>query len=80
MTALDELKKYTQVVADTGDFDGNSCDSLHHLTPSAAIAEFTPQDATTNPSLVYAASKIEKYAHLVEDAVQYGKTNGKYVD
>ena len=63
MTSLDQLKHCTTVVADTGDFE--------------AIAKYTPQDATTNPSLILAACKIEKYAHLVDDAISYAKENAK---
>jgi transaldolase len=55
MNSLESLKKYTTVVADTGDFE--------------AIAEFKPQDATTNPSLLYAAAQKPHYAHLVEEAL-----------
>jgi transaldolase len=55
MTLLDSLKKYTTVVADTGDID--------------AIAQFKPQDATTNPSLLYHAAQQHQYAHLVEKAL-----------
>lgn len=58
-TQLDQLKEFTTVVADTGDF--------------ASIAKYKPQDATTNPSLLYKAATIEQYAHLVDDAVAYGK-------
>lgn len=61
-SVLDQLKAMTTVVADTGDFE--------------SIAKFKPTDATTNPSLLYQASSIEKYAHLVEDACKYGKDNG----
>jgi len=50
-------------VADTGDFE--------------QIAKFKPQDSTTNPSLIYAASQLPQYHNLVEDAVAYGKSNGK---
>lgn len=60
--ALEGLKQYTVVVADTGDF--------------GSIAKFKPQDATTNPSLLYAASQIAEYQHLVEDAINYGKGKG----
>src|SRR5215217_6087319 len=56
MTLLESLKKYTVVVADTGDIN--------------AIARFKPQDATTNPSLLYNAAKQSEYAHLVEQALQ----------
>jgi len=61
-SSLDQLKKFTLVVADTGDFQ--------------SINKYKPQDATTNPSLLYSASQIEAYKHLVEDAVSYGKSKG----
>src|SRR5262249_28599398 len=57
MTLLDSLKKYTTVVADTGDID--------------AIAAYKPQDATTNPSLLYQAAQKPQYEHLVRDAIRY---------
>mmetsp|Transcript_9186 Transcript_9186/g.11473 ORF Transcript_9186/g.11473 Transcript_9186/m.11473 type:complete len:327 (+) Transcript_9186:159-1139(+) len=60
---LDQLKKLTTVVVDTGDID--------------AIGKYKPQDATTNPSLIFAAAKEPKYAHLIDDAIAYGKANGK---
>ncbi|MEJ2327538.1 MAG: transaldolase family protein, partial [Chromatiaceae bacterium] len=50
----------TTVVADSGDFE--------------AIAEYKPQDATTNPSLLYKAAQIPRYRELVEEAVSFGKT------
>jgi transaldolase len=56
MTLLDSLKKYTTVVADTGDIE--------------AIAKYKPQDATTNPSLLLQAAQQPRYAHLVEQALQ----------
>jgi len=59
MSALEQLKKYTTVVADTGDFE--------------AIAQFKPQDATTNPSLILQASQKEQYAYLIDDAIKYAK-------
>jgi len=52
---LEQLKKFTTVVADTGDF--------------GAIKEFTPQDATTNPSLILKAAEMPEYKHLVEQAI-----------
>jgi len=58
MSSLEQLKKLTVIVADTGDVD--------------AIQEHTPQDATTNPSLILAASKMEKYSALFDSAVSYG--------
>jgi len=64
-SSLDQLKQYTTVVADTGDFN--------------AIQKYKPQDATTNPSLLLSASQLPAYKHLVEDAIQYGKSKGKDV-
>jgi transaldolase len=56
MTLLDSLKQYTTVVADTGDI--------------AAIAAHKPQDATTNPSLLYQAAQQPQYQHLVDAALK----------
>jgi transaldolase len=56
MTLLESLKKYTTVVADTGDIE--------------AIARHRPQDATTNPSLLYHAAQMPAYRHLVEEAAE----------
>ncbi|NXU86551.1 TALDO Transaldolase, partial [Xiphorhynchus elegans] len=61
-SALDQLKHYTTVVADTGDFN--------------AIDEYKPLDATTNPSLILAAAQMPAYQKLVDDAVAYGKKLG----
>jgi len=46
LSQLDQLKELSKVVADTGDFE--------------SMRDYQPQDATTNPSLIYAASKIDK--------------------
>lgn len=54
-TQLDQLKKYTTVVADTGDF--------------RQMEEFSPQDATTNPSLILAAAAKEGYRPIIERVV-----------
>jgi len=63
-SSLDQLKATgTTVVCDSGDF--------------ATISKYQPQDATTNPSLILAASKKPEYAPLIDAAVQYGKTHGK---
>ncbi|ULT96449.1 hypothetical protein L3Y34_004797 [Caenorhabditis briggsae] len=59
MSVLEQLKSASVVVADTGDFN--------------AIKEFQPTDATTNPSLILAASKMEQYAALIDEAVAYAK-------
>jgi transaldolase len=53
-------------VADTGDFE--------------CIVKYKPQDATTNPSLLLAASQLPQYHRLVEDAVEYGKAHGTTLD
>ena len=59
-SSLDQLKATgTTVVCDSGDF--------------ATIAKYKAQDATTNPSLILAASKKEEYAKLMDVAVEYGK-------
>jgi len=63
---LEQLKKVTTVVCDSGDF--------------ATIAKYKPQDATTNPSLILAASKKPEYAPLVDAAIAYGKEHGSDVD
>lgn len=62
MTLLESLKKFTTVVADTGDIN--------------AIAQFKPQDATTNPSLLYNAAQQKDYAHLVEQALDEAAKQG----
>src|SRR5438128_10314946 len=59
---LDQLKKFTQVVADTADFE--------------SMKEFKPQDATTNPSLVYAATQKSEYSHLLEEVLADRKKSG----
>lgn len=46
----------------------------------ATIDKYKPQDATTNPSLILAASKKPEYAKLIDAAVAYGKKHGKDVD
>lgn len=49
--------------------------SLHHHS-FTAIAKYKPQDATTNPSLILAASKKAEYAKLIDTAIAYGKEQG----
>jgi transaldolase len=46
----------------------------------AAIGKYKPQDATTNPSLILAASKKPEYAKLIDVAIEYGKSHGKDID
>ena len=55
MSLLDSLKRYTTVVADTGDIE--------------AMRQFRPQDATTNPSLLLKAAQQPQYRPLVEAAL-----------
>lgn len=59
MNALEQLKKFTRVVADTGDFE--------------SMKAYLPVDATTNPSLIYAAAKDAKYRHLAAAAAAEAK-------
>jgi len=59
MNLLEQLKTFTKVVADTGDFD--------------SMMAYKPVDATTNPSLIYAASMDTKYSALIDDAIKYAK-------
>src|ERR1700730_13384454 len=62
LNQLEQLKKFTKVVADTADFE--------------SIKDFKPQDATTNPSLVYAATQKPQYAHLLEEVLADRKKSG----
>lgn len=66
MNSLEQLKQHTVVVADTGDID--------------AIAQHKPQDATTNPSLLYKAAQMSQYQPLVDEAIAYGRSIGKSDD
>lgn len=54
-TQLDQLKQFTKVVADSGDF--------------VTLKQYAPLDATTNPSLILKAALMPEYKHLVEKAV-----------
>ena len=59
---LEQLKKFTVVVADTGDFE--------------SMKQFTPRDATTNPSLILAAAGKPEYADIVSKAVRDHQASG----
>ncbi len=61
MTLLDQLKEFTVIVEDTGDIN--------------LIKKHKPRDATTNPSLLFAAAQLPAYQHLVEDAIQSSATD-----
>ena len=56
MNQLDQLKQFTTVVADTGDF--------------ASMKQFAPRDATTNPSLILKAAAMPGYAVLLDQAIK----------
>ena len=62
LSQLDQLKKFTKVVADTGDYE--------------SMREYKPQDATTNPSLIYAATQKEQYRHLLDEVIVDRKKSG----
>src|SRR5882724_758782 len=62
MALLESLKQYTTVVADTGDIE--------------AIARHRPQDATTNPSLLFHAAKMPVYRRLVDKAAELALERG----
>lgn len=62
MNILEQLKQYTQVVADTGDFE--------------SMKRFKPIDATTNPSLIFAASQKSEYQHLIDKSIDFGSRIG----
>jgi transaldolase len=61
-SSLEQLKLFTKVVADTGDFE--------------LIEKFKPSDATTNPSLILKAANQPQYAHLVRQGRAVAKTKG----
>jgi transaldolase len=66
LSQLEQLKKFTRVVADTGDF--------------AQLKAYTPQDATTNPSLILKAALKPEYQSLVEKAVSESQGQGQSLD
>jgi transaldolase len=58
-TQLDQLKQFTKVVADSGDF--------------ATLKQYAPQDATTNPSLIFKAAQMPEYQFIVDKAIAENK-------
>jgi transaldolase len=62
LNQLEQLKKFTKVVADTADFE--------------SIKDFKPEDATTNPSLVYAATQKQQYSHLLDEVLKNRQKSG----
>ncbi|PHJ17106.1 transaldolase, partial [Cystoisospora suis] len=57
--SLESLRKFSVVVADSGDFE--------------TLKQYVPHDATTNPSLLFKAASMPQYAHLVDKAIQAAK-------
>jgi transaldolase len=66
MNQLDQLKQFTRVVADSGDF--------------ATIKEYSPEDATTNPTLILKAALKPEYQSLVEAVIRDGKKAARSLD
>ena len=62
LNQLEQLKRFSKVVADTADFE--------------SIKDFKPEDATTNPSLVYAATQKQQYDHLLDEVLKNRKNSG----
>src|SRR5438445_9347491 len=62
LNQLDQLKRFTKVVADTGDF--------------GSLKEYAPQDATTNPSLIFKAAQMPEYKSLVDKSISEGRATG----
>ena len=60
VSQLDSLKKFSSVVADTGDID--------------SIKKFNPDDCTTNPSLIFKAVQSNKYKKLVDEVIRNSKS------
>ncbi|KAK2717958.1 transaldolase-like [Artemia franciscana] len=59
---LEQLKTFTTVVADTGDFE--------------AMKKYKPTDATTNPSLILSAASMQQYQKILQKAIDFGKSQG----
>lgn len=62
LSQLDQLKQFTKVVADTGDF--------------GTLKQYSPQDATTNPSLIFKAAQMPAYKELVQKAIADQRKTG----
>ena len=62
LNQLEQIKRFTTVVADTADFE--------------SIRQFKPQDATTNPSLVYAATQKDDYRHFLDEVLTDRRKSG----
>ena len=62
LSQLDQLKQFTVVVADSGDF--------------ATLKQYAPRDATTNPSLILKAAQMPEYQWLLDKAIADNKSKG----
>ncbi|HEX4264811.1 MAG TPA: transaldolase [Verrucomicrobiae bacterium] len=62
LTQLDQLKQMTKVVADSGDFE--------------TLKQYAPQDATTNPSLIFKAAQMPAYKAIVDKAITEARKSG----
>jgi transaldolase len=62
-SVLNQLKNMTVIVSDTGEF--------------SLIQQYSPQDATTNPSLILKAAQNKDYAKLIDSAIDYGLNHHK---
>lgn len=63
MHILEQLRKFSKIVADSGDFE--------------SIRKFKPLDSTTDPSLILEAAQEQKYAHLIDEALAYARRRSK---
>jgi len=66
LNQLEQLRRMTRVVADTGDF--------------ALLKNYAPEDATTNPSLILKAAQKPDYQSLLRQAIAYGRKTGSSTD
>jgi transaldolase len=62
LNQLEQLKQFTKVVADSGDF--------------ATLKAYAPQDATTNPSLIFKAAQMPEYKALLDQAIEENRKSG----
>src|ERR1035438_5051704 len=60
LSSLQQLKQFTKVVADSGDFD--------------SMRQYSPQDATTNPSLIYKAVTMPEYKPILDATIKDCRT------
>jgi len=66
LNQLEQLRQFTRVVADTGDF--------------ALMKDYAPEDATTNPSLILKAAQKPQYQSILQQAISDGKKAGGSTD